>query len=90
MNLLVILNVCATEDAQISWAVRADSLSQTCTVSQLSILMDDILGFIFISVESQVKGLACPPDPRQSPAVPYPVLNCGSWIPSPEPVTTLP
>lgn len=52
--------------------------------------MDDIFGFSFVSVEPQVKGLASPPDPRQTPSVPYTVLSRGSPFPSPEPVTTLP
>lgn len=66
------------------------SLSQTCTVSQLRVLTDGIFGFSFVSVESQVKGLASLPDPRQNPSDPYPVLNRGSQFPSPEPITTLP
>lgn len=59
-NLMTVSNVCATEDAQISWGVRADSYrsqgSQTCTVSQLRVLTDGIFGFSFISVSHKSKG----------------------------------
>lgn len=59
-------------------------------ISQLGALPDGISGFSFISVEPQVKGLASPPDPWQTPSVPSLVSSHGSQFPSPEPVTALP
>lgn len=65
---MTLLNVCTTEDAQISWGERADSALYhvTCTVSQLGVSPDGIFWFIFTSAEPQGKGLASAPDPRQT------------------------
>lgn len=84
---MTIMNVCTTEDVQNSWGVFSIT-DLYCIPAR--VLRDGIFGFNFVSVESQVKGLASPPDPRQNPSDPYPVLSRGSQFPSPEPIATLP